>query len=166
MAKIEITQGQFVTFDDDDAPTILSYKWFAVNLGGIFYAATKINGSRVLMHRMLMGFPIGDPRIIDHIDGAGLNNRRVNLRESNDTLNQRNRRINKNNTSGKSGIVFRANHGSAGTWVATAMRDGKLRTKSFGCLKRGSEVARVLAEHWRSAHEAEYGITVREGVTA
>lgn len=161
MAKIQLTQGQFVVFDDDDALTILAHKWFAVKLGDIFYAATKINGVRVLMHRMLMGFPVCDPRIVDHKDGCGLNNRKSNLRESNATLNQRNRRINRNNASGKSGIAFRENHGSAGSWVATAMRDGVLRTKSFGCLRRGSDAAKALAEQWRSAHEVEYGITVR-----
>jgi hypothetical protein len=167
MAKIQLTQGKDARFDDADASTVLQHKWFAVRLGGAyFYAATKIDGVRVLMHRLLLGLAIGDEAIVDHIDGDGLNNCRANIRLASHAINQRNRRRNRNNKTGVSGLVFRPTHGSAGTWVATAMIDGRLRTKTFGCLRRGHDEARRLAVEWRKQHEAKYGITVREGVAA
>lgn len=166
MAMIPLTQGKFAQFSDADAATILQHKWWAVFLGAGWYAATKIQGRRVLMHRLLMGLQVGDKTIVDHINGDGLDNRKENIRLANHTLNMRNRKRNSNNTTGKSGIHFRASHGPSGAWVAVAMRDGKFVTKSFGCHRRGADEARRLAEEWRNAHEAEYGITVREGEIA
>ena len=166
MAMIPLTQGKFAHFSDEDAALVMQHKWWAVFLGSGWYAATKIQGRRVLMHRMLMGLQIGEKTLVDHIDGNGLNNKRENIRLANHTLNMRNRKRNTNNASGRSGVHFRPNHGSSGTWVAVAMRNGKFVTKSFGCLKRGSDEAKRLAEEWRNAHELEYNITVREGELA
>jgi len=115
---------------------------------------------------MLMGLAVGDPTLVDHIDGDGLNNRRTNIRYADHTINMRNRKRNVNNTSGKSGVVFRADHGPAGAWSAIACIDGKFVQKTFGCLKRGNDAARALAEKWRNDHEIKCGITVREGEIA
>jgi hypothetical protein len=164
MAKIALTQGKSAVFDDADACLVLQHKWWAARFGDHFYAATKIAGRRVLMHRLLLGLSVGDSAMGDHIDGNGLNNKRDNIRVATDTINQRNRKRNRNNSTGVSGVVFREGHGSAGTWVATAMVDGKLKTKSFGCLKRGASEAKRLAIEWRRLHEVSHGITVREGV--
>ena len=166
MAKIELTQGKFASFDDEDAATILQHKWHAVRGGHTFYAATKVGGKRVLLHRMLMNLEIGDPMMVDHKDGDGLNNKRTNLRVVDALLNQRNRKANSNNSSGVHGVIFRENHGKAGAWVATAVRDGRLVTRTFGCLKRGSDEAKRLAIEWRKRHEDEYEITIREGAVA
>ena len=166
MAKIDLTQGQLTVFSDEDAAIVLQYKWFAVLLGGHFYAATKVLGKRVLMHRMLMGLQIGDPVIVDHINGDGLDNRRENMRLADPKTNQRNRVRNSNNTTGKSGIYYRPTHGKDGAWMAAGLVDGKLVTKTFGCTRRGIDEAKRLAEAWRNEHEMKHGIIVREGVSA
>ena len=166
MAKIWLTQGQFATFSEADAGLLLQYKWFAVFLGGKYYAATKISGRRVLMHRMLMGLQNGDKTIVDHINGSGLDNQRDNIRLADATINQRNRVKNSNNTTGKTGIYFRPSHGSYGAWSASGMVAGRLVSKTFGCKSRGYEEAKRMAEAWRNQHEANNEITVREGVAA
>jgi hypothetical protein len=167
MAVIELTQGKWMTISDSDVALTCAHKWWAVQLGRTaYYAATKIAGKRVLLHRLLMGLSVGDPLMVDHRDGDGLNNTRENLRLATATINMRNRVRNSNNTSGVSGVHFRAKHGSAGAWVAVACREGRSVTKTFGCLRRGSAAAERLAIAWRKAHEVEYEITVREGVLA
>lgn len=67
----------------------------------------------------------------------------------------------KTNRTGKSGIFFRENHGSAGAYSAHAMVDGKMKSKTFGCLKRGKEEAFRLACEWRNQMERTNGLEVK-----
>jgi hypothetical protein len=58
------------------------------------------------MHREIMGFSPYDGKIGDHKDRNGLNNQRYNLREATFSINNHNRRGNKNNTSGYRGVTW------------------------------------------------------------
>ena len=58
----------------------------------------------VRLARFLMGLEKGDPRVADHRNGNGLDNRWVNLRVCTGPQNVCNRKISKNNTSGFKGV--------------------------------------------------------------
>jgi hypothetical protein len=73
----------FADVDDDDFDKICNYKW-AINSQSskhTMYAHTRTGGNKIHMHRLIMG--LGDyrydKRIINHIDGNGLNNKKSNL---------------------------------------------------------------------------------------
>ena len=66
--------------------------------------------------------------------------------------------LNKTNKTGRSGVFFREGHGSAGAYSAHVMVDGKMKSKTFGCLKRGKQAAFILACEWRDEMELTTGL--------
>lgn len=98
--KIKLTKGYYATVDDDDYERVRRFKW-SVSLGsrvGKGYAVRTItrrvvleladgtvwncsNKLKVRMHRFIMGLEDGktDPRVVDHKNGDGLDNRKENL---------------------------------------------------------------------------------------
>ena len=95
--------------------------------GRPYVAARKyVDGTREFcsLHRLIMGLTFGDKRMVDHIDGDGLNNRRSNLRIATVTQNQWNRRANKSpdRTSRFKGVGFYPNKNC---WRARITIDGK-----------------------------------------
>jgi hypothetical protein len=87
--KIKLTQGQFAEIDEADYPLIAVHSWQARPRrdGRGFYA---VNSTGVRMHRLLLG--VWDDRIVDHIDGDGLNNQRANIRVGTQSQNCVNRK--------------------------------------------------------------------------
>ena len=59
------------------------------------------------MHRFLLGLAMGDRRMVDHIDGDGLNNRRENLRVCTASQNAGNSVLPCDNRSGFKGVLPR-----------------------------------------------------------
>ncbi|WP_205679151.1 AP2 domain-containing protein [Aquisphaera insulae] len=84
---------------------VAPYRWYAKldRSTGRFYAYNRSH--RLIMHRVIFGAKKGDP-MVDHIDQDGLNNRRGNLRSSNDHLNQINRGKKKNSVSRYKGVSW------------------------------------------------------------
>lgn len=80
---ITLTRGLEAVVDETDAALVGQYNWCAhPAVGGLVYARTEWRAdgkrTRVTMHRLLIA---PDPGyVVDHIDGNGLNNRRLNLR--------------------------------------------------------------------------------------
>jgi hypothetical protein len=114
----------FAIVDDADFEHLNQWKWHAERHKKTIYArrcnAKSESPRRLSMHREVLGAPVGIG--IDHKDGNGLNNQRSNLRPATDAENNRNRAIQRNNTSGYVGVVWHKGHNR---WRAKIKVDGK-----------------------------------------
>jgi hypothetical protein len=91
MRRILLTQGKFAIVDDADYEWLNQWTWRAqhrYHSNNVWYAVRQVrlsslsNGNKrkfYAMHRIIMGLD-GSKLTVDHIDGDGLNNQRVNLR--------------------------------------------------------------------------------------
>lgn len=96
-----------VLIDDQDYKWASSMKWFIYKSKHQkqYYAVCHLLGKTVRMHRMIM--KVSDHKIlIDHIDGNGLNNTRINLRSSTQSTNLMNRGPNSSNKYGFKGVSY------------------------------------------------------------
>lgn len=129
--ELPLTQGLVALVDADVYEWASEFKWYAWRGGNTFYAirdVRKPDGSRAAerLHRAVLG--VTDRLIqVDHINGHGLDNRRVNLRTATHAENQRNRRQQRNNSSGFRGVYW-SKHDRR--WRARLRLDG--RTHSLG----------------------------------
>lgn len=82
-----IGNGKIVLIDIDDFELIKPYLPIYINHYG--YAWINIDKKPIRLHRFILGFPTD--KIIDHISGNKLDNRKINLRLCNKTENGRNR---------------------------------------------------------------------------
>ena len=98
MKKIPLTKGKFALVDDEDFERLSQFKWHY----GKGYAARKTNEDYIYMHKEILG--IGKKQEGDHKNGDKLNNQRANLRTCTHAQNMFNRRTQKNNVSGVSGV--------------------------------------------------------------
>ncbi len=104
---IPLTQGKYAIVDRDDFEWLRQYRWCAIRARcGIWYAVTTLNGRMVFMHRLILEAPEG--KVVDHIDGNGLDERRSNLRLCTPRQNARNRRPRKGKTSDYLGVYKRS----------------------------------------------------------
>ena len=95
MKQIPLTQGKFTLVDDDVYEWAKDYKWLTDTGIHTFYAARqasrKDSSKRKLiyLHHCIVGFPLNS-LMVDHKDGDGLNNQRINLRFVTNRKNQQN----------------------------------------------------------------------------
>ncbi len=87
---IPLTRGKFAIVDEEDFERLNRYKWHAICVRGKWYARRAPGGKVIMMHREIMKAP--KDKLVDHIDGNGLNNRRCNLRFCTQQQNMQNRR--------------------------------------------------------------------------
>jgi len=152
-----VLQPEITTEISDVDADLASSIWYAVESGGIMYA--RAGGSsgphlhRVIGERMA-GEPLGK-RVVDHMNGNSLDNRRENLRVVSHMENIRNRAgANKNGTSGHLGVSF---HKAKGVWRAYIMlpapdvpRRQKMKHLGYFDIVEDAVKARLEAEreHW------------------
>ena len=114
MKKIKLTQDQWALVDDEDYEMLTEHKWSALRdhkTKDRFYvkrnSPTDSNGKRkiILMHREITNAPKG--KVVDHINGNPLDNRKENLRVCTQQENTMNRRKHKNNKSGYKGVSYK-----------------------------------------------------------
>jgi hypothetical protein len=88
------------------------------------YRQIKYKGKRYLAHRVIFYFANGFlPEEVDHIDGDTKNNSPSNLRASTRKTNARNRKDNKNNSSGHKGVDWMPRQKQ---WRAQIGHEGKI----------------------------------------
>lgn len=109
MKKIELSQGKYTIVDDEDYDFIKLYKWH-FHQG---YAKGWVNNGKIKLQNYLLKPTKGF--VVDHINNTPLDNRRENLRLVRPIENNRNRRMNGNNTSGFRGVYWYTPYGK---WVA------------------------------------------------
>jgi AP2 domain len=133
--EIQLTHGFVAVIDDEDAELVAGRKWFAVpsRTPDRWYAATKIGNRRVWMHSMITGY-----EMTDHWDTNGLNNRRLNLRDCNDSQNCFNRRKRPGQTSQYKGVAWNRQKRK---WTAQIRTKG--RTTHLGVFVDEKEAARA-----------------------
>jgi hypothetical protein len=99
---IPLTQGKYAIVDARDYKPVSQHKWSLSRSGERLYAQLRTHGKTLRMHEFIMNPPKG--KVVDHINGYGLDNRRCNLRICARLQNDRNRRVNPNTLTGYKGV--------------------------------------------------------------
>lgn len=121
--------------DDEDAEPVRALTWwlhescYARGAGGVY------------MHRLIMGLKRGDGLQVDHINGDGLDNRRVNLRVVTHAQNQQNQTPQVGCSSRYRGVVW---HKARGKWWARCKHQG--RQYSAGYFADEDEAGQAAAD--------------------
>jgi len=141
MAVCRLESGGSFTIDREDHALISKYRWWNDSHG---YYVTSVNGKHRFLHDLLLPSQPGLFR--DHINRDKSDNRRVNLRYASAAENQRNRGLQRNNTSGFIGVSW---HRSYGKYRALIECGGK-------SIKLGRYVAPEEAARVRDKAALEY----------
>jgi len=132
IAFVALTKGYETVIDACDIPAILEFKWHAAVHSGVVYArrcaGRDASGRQKfeMMHRRLVSPP--DDGCVDHVNGNGLDNRRLNIRTASRAENNRNAKRRIDNTSGHKGVSF---HRRLGKWQAYINYEGKRRSLGY-----------------------------------
>jgi len=113
--SIVLTNGELAIVDDADFPLVSGRRWTCnISRAGIKYAISGgVVGSKritIAMHRLILG--VTDSQVlVDHVDGNGLNNVRLNLRRATKSQNAANAHV-------KSGRFKGVRKRKSGRWAA------------------------------------------------
>jgi len=137
-----------VYVDEEDYQTLKLWDYGLSKIIGrnTTFIQTYKNGKRSSLHRLIMGLADAPRSVyVDHIDGNGLNNYRTNLRVTDNSGNQRNRRkhLSDKYTSSYKGVHFRS-YNKIENWVAQIRLSGK--TRHIGYYRTEIEAARAYNE--------------------
>lgn len=117
--SIALSRGKVALIDDDDSQLVGEYRWWLYPVATTtHHAGTQITDSHgnrhyLAMHRLIMNAPAGMD--VDHINGNGLDNRKINLRLCARGENVRNRRPQVRRSSRYKGVVW---HKQTNCWMA------------------------------------------------
>ena len=139
----------YALVSQEDYETVKAYKWYRrefiyTNITKYYVTSSnKINGKRISLHHFIMGKPPKN-RVIDHISGDGLDNRRENLRITTRSANNQNRTIDLNSTSKYRGVSKCSQ--TANKWVASYSNNyiGKYDTEEEAAVEYDKYVYCVL----------------------
>lgn len=120
------------------------------------YVCTKYKGKMYKVHRiiwMMFYGEIPDGLQIDHINGIRHDNRIENLRLVTASVNQKNRKLNKNNKSGHVGVSY---HKMSGKWQVRVIANGIVNYSMHSTFCKAVEAA-------RSVYSSDKEFTERHG---
>jgi len=124
MKTIKLTQGYEALVDDDDYERVAAFKWCALVDRTRVYAIRTERVPNVPRRTIYMHCFITGSKGIDHHDGNGLDNRRANLREADQSHNQMNVRKSPGASSGFKGVCW---HKASRRWLARIKLNGVSR---------------------------------------
>lgn len=117
--------GYDVLIDEEDFELVMSRKWNTykkdIPKGRIYFICGQYNGKNndtIRLHRLIMKCKKNDGKVIDHINGNTLDNRKVNLRICTIGQNATNQAKRRSNTSGYKGVTW---HKQDKLWQAQIM---------------------------------------------
>lgn len=151
---VKLTCDQHMLMDEDELHLLeehcISAHWDPCTSG--YYAYTGTDSMK--FHRIIMNAPTDLQ--VDHINRCTLDNRKINLRCVNRSVNGHNKGTYKNNTSGHKGISFEKDRQ---VWKAYIRVNNQLISERFLPSKYGSlEFALKAAIEWRKNAEIYYMI--------
>jgi hypothetical protein len=126
---IPLSKGKVAIVSVVDFARVSQHKWMYVrDHQGKEYARCTMRARsgqavREWLHRFILNAPL--EMQVDHVDGNGLNCRRLNIRVATPTQNQGNRKLQRNNTSGYKGVAWDKKNLK---FIATICVRGKGRT--------------------------------------
>ena len=129
--QLALSGGErFALIDEEDLPLVEKYYWCLLEpQAGYPYACarTTYKGKKVatLIHRLIM--MVGPSKVVDHINGDGLDNTKANLRVCSHQENLWNAKLSVSNRSGIKGV----SQLPKGRFRATLKRNGKATQKTF-----------------------------------
>lgn len=141
MKKIILSKGKYALVDDEDFEFLSQWKWCCDSRGyAVRSEKMTIVGSSnrplVRMQRVILDAP--NDKLVDHINGDTLDNRKHNLRLATKSENMRNRKMAKNCKSGFKGVWFNKKRQR---WIAYIKTNGQSRV--LGHFKDRLEAAHV-----------------------
>ena len=139
----------YALVDLEDYERLAGFTWHGVTSATGTVYARRGQRPNVYMHRAIMGLAAGDGLEVDHFDGDGLNNRRVNLRVVTHAINQQNMRRRVAGHSPYRGVTRRVRKGKPRGWFA----QGKLDGRNVRIAEHATELdAAAAAAQWRDRH--------------
>jgi hypothetical protein len=115
---IALTQEKSAIVDDEDYDFLNQWKWYAHFETWAWYATRVYKKKRIYMHRVIM--KATSKQYCDHVNGNGLDNRRINLRLCTSSQNAANSKKSRNTTSQYKGVCW---HKQIKRWVAYIQED-------------------------------------------
>lgn len=152
--RVPLGKGQYALVDADDVGIVNRHRWhvFAPKDRRTQYAVTSAwedGKQRTLrMHRLILGAQPGE--LVDHINGDGLDNRRVNLRLCNAAENSRSLHVRRGGTSKYHGVASSGSGYPTKPWSVTIQVNR--RTIRVGRFRDEEEAARAYDAAARNYH--------------
>lgn len=127
---VPLSQGYEALVDVDDLPVLALFNWSvtrSLKKGGEYAQRAERRDGKlhlIKMHRVITNAPKG--LVVDHINGDGLDNRRVNLRLCVQSDNMKNQAVHVTNKLGIKGVskknnryVAKISHGDRAIWLGS-----------------------------------------------
>lgn len=120
MRKIKLKDGRYALVDNEDYELVSKYRWYAtVKERQTNYLSSNINGTTIMMHRLIMGARKG--QTLDHINHNGFDNRKENLR----FCTQKQNCMNKSQARKNNGIKYKGVYHANGKFRVCIRSDGR-----------------------------------------
>lgn len=135
-----MNHGHTAIIDNEEYAKVKNYKWYVAKDKNTYYVQAHIvlndKKTTIKMHRIIMDAKRN--QILDHIDGNGLNNQKINLRFCTNSENLRNAKKRNNTSSKYKGVAWNCVHKY---WQANIYVNGKL--KSLGIYRDEYKAAKA-----------------------